>query len=205
MRTRTTIVAVMLLGATATACSGTIDDKASAAAAGSTGTGSTGTGSTGTPTTSVGEGAKAGPLRIGTGRHWSDIDTDGSPISATTTVLSYTQPAKGVRLPDAAADFSDPVWATLEVKVCADSDSTNVMVGQTPWSLGFADDTRLAAPGLSGSGVPKPEYPADGAAVRPGSCLRGKITYSLEKGTRPNQVIYGVEGRDPIEWTIPKA
>jgi len=57
---------------------------------------------------------------------------------------------------------------------------------------------------LGGSGVPKPEYPSDATAVKPGSCLRGNITYSVERGTRPDQVIYGVEGRDPVEWTIPK-
>ncbi|MFF4350336.1 hypothetical protein [Streptomyces sp. NPDC001530] len=144
-------------------------------------------------------------LKIGAGHHWSDTDTDGSHISGTTTVMGYAQPAKDVGLSDKVSDFPHPVWATLDVRLCADPTSTTVMSSQTPWSLGFPDSTRIQAPLISGSGVPKPEYPTDSAAVRPGSCLRGKITFSLERGTRPNQVIYDVEGRDPVEWAVPTA
>ncbi|MYT68151.1 MULTISPECIES: hypothetical protein [unclassified Streptomyces] len=145
------------------------------------------------------------PLKLRAGTHWSDTDNDGSHISGTTTALSYIQPATGVDLPNEAADFKNPTWAVLEVKVCADDSSTSVLVAQDPWALGFADDTRLDAPSLSGSGVPKPEYPTgNGALVRAGTCLRGKITFSLEHGTRPATVIYAPMGRDPIEWAVPK-
>lgn len=157
-----------------------------------------------TPTAAAPSKADDGPLVLGAGYHWTDTDLDGSQISGTTTALSYTQPAK-VDLPDQAADFPDPEWAILEVKLCADSTSSNVQTSQGPWNLGFPDDSRLAAPGLSGGGVPKPEYPVDGALLKPGDCLRGKITFSVEKGTRPNQIIYAVDGREPITWTVPKA
>ncbi|MFF1843063.1 hypothetical protein ACFVW9_15120 [Streptomyces sp. NPDC058217] len=146
-----------------------------------------------------------GPLQFGSGSHWSDTDDDGRPISGTTTVLSYTQPAKDVDLPDEAADFKDPVWAVLEVKVCVGAKSSAVAVSQAPWALGFRDDTRLNAPNISGSGVAKPEYATDGATVNPDSCLRGKITYSVERGTRPDRIVYGATGRDTVEWAIPKA
>lgn len=148
--------------------------------------------------------ASNGPLAFGTGHHWTDTDLDGSPVAGTTTVLAYTQPTK-VDLPDSAADFPNPEWATLEVKVCADPTSSKAQTSQGPWNLGFPDDTRVAAPGISGGGVPKPEYPVDGALLNPGECLRGKITFSVEKGTRPDRVIYAVDGRDPVTWTVPKA
>ncbi|MFB7711600.1 hypothetical protein [Streptomyces sp. NPDC056105] len=149
--------------------------------------------------------APAKPLKIGTAHHWSDTDTDGTHISGTTSVIGYTQPATGVDMPDSVSDFPHPVWTILEVKVCADDTSSNVMVSQAPWNLGFADDTRLAAPLISGAGVPKPEYPVNGAAVKPGTCLRGKILFSVDRGTRPTQVVYAPDGRDPVEWTVPKA
>ncbi|BAC73419.1 hypothetical protein AQJ43_32995 [Streptomyces avermitilis] len=147
----------------------------------------------------------AGALKIGVGHHWSDTDTDGSHISGTTTVMGYTQPAKGATLSDDVTDVPHPVWATLDVRLCADATSTTVMASQTPWSLGFPDGTRGRAPLFSGSGVPKPEYPTGSAAVRPGSCLRGKITFAVERGTRPDQVIYDVESRDPVGWAVPAA
>ncbi|MEU9370439.1 hypothetical protein AB0D71_38385 [Streptomyces avermitilis] len=28
---------------------------------------------------------------------------------------------------------------------------------------------------------------------------------AVDHGTRPNQVIYSVDDRDPVEWTVPKA
>ncbi|MFF9285410.1 hypothetical protein [Streptomyces griseosporeus] len=144
-------------------------------------------------------------LQFGSGWHWSDTDEDGKPVSGTTTVLSYTQPAPGVDLPKEAADFPDPEWSVLEVKVCADRTSNTLQVSQAPWSLGFPDDTRLDAPGLSGSGVAKPEYAIDGARVKAGACLRGKITYSVARGTRPDRIVYAPSERDPIEWAVPKA
>jgi hypothetical protein len=148
--------------------------------------------------------ASNGPLAFGTGHHWSGTDLDGSHISGTTTVLAYTQPAK-VGLPDEAADATDPEWATLEVKVCADKTSANVQTSQGPWNLGFPDDSRIKAPGYSGGGVPKPEYPVDGAILTPGECLKGKLTFDLEKGTRPNRIIYAVDGSAPVTWTVPKS
>ncbi|MFF3420307.1 hypothetical protein ACFYW9_37450 [Streptomyces sp. NPDC002698] len=194
-RTTTALTAVLLLTATATACSSSSTDNKPRTASAKTTSGAT-----------ASTAAKTSPLKIGTGHHWSDTDTDGSHISGTTTVKGYTQPIKmDGSLSHGLSDFEHPVWATLDVKLCADSSSTTVMSSQKPWTLGFPDDTRIQAPLVSGAGVPKPEYPVDSAAVTPGSCLRGKITFSMERGTRPDRIIYGPEGRDPVEWSVPKA
>ncbi|MHB9855814.1 hypothetical protein ACSYGO_42130 [Streptomyces krungchingensis] len=194
MNIRRAACATLLVAATTTACAGTGSDDGqqptTAAKAG------------GTPTASAT--AKGSALRLGSDHHWSDTDLDGSHISGTTTVVGYTQPAEGVHLGDEVSHFPHPVWAVLDVKVCADEDSTNVLVAQQPWQLGFPDGTRVAAPLISGAGVPGPEYPVDGDLVRPGTCLRGKITFSVEKGTRPDRIVYGPEGRDPVQWAVPE-
>ncbi|MFD7185503.1 hypothetical protein ACFV90_36775 [Streptomyces sp. NPDC059904] len=197
MRTRATIgllASGLLLGAL-TACSS--DSSTTPAATKQSTTAPTGS--------SDAKGKPGAPLTLGKGTRWSDTDTDGTHISGTTTALSYTQPVK-VDLPDDVADFKNPAWAVLEVKVCTDSKSATVSVSQDPWALGFPDDTRLNAPLVSGAGVPKPEYPiGDGGRITAGTCLRGKITFSLERGKRPDTVVYAPEGRDPIEWAVPKA
>ncbi|GAA3124985.1 hypothetical protein [Streptomyces echinatus] len=196
MHTRTAALAGALLAiTTATACSSEgNDDKATKPAAKPSST----------PTATASPKAASAPLRLGSGHHWSDTDLDGSHVSGTTTVLRYTQPAPGVHLVQALSDFPHPVWALIDVKVCADPTSSNVQVSQTPWKLGFPDDTQLQAPGISGAGIPKPEYPVVGSLVQPGRCLRGLITLSVEKGSRPNEIIYAPQGREPITWTVPK-
>ncbi|MFJ8791410.1 hypothetical protein [Streptomyces sp. NPDC102462] len=197
MNTRTAACTALLALAalTASCSSNSSDDKAQSKP--SKTTSSTQAKPTATPT--------PGPLKFGTGWHWTDKDEDGKPISGTTTVLSYTQPAKDVGLTPDAADSKDPEWAVLEVKVCTDAKSSAVTVSQGPWALGFPDDTRLDAPSYSGYGVPKPEYAAHGATVNPGDCLRGKITFDVEHGTRPVSIVYGAADRDTVEWAVPKA
>ncbi|MEU2734684.1 hypothetical protein ABZ656_04315 [Streptomyces sp. NPDC007095] len=195
MYARRAAVAALLVAATVTACSSnSADDKAQSK-----------------PTKAAASKAPAtatpapGPLKFGSQWRWSDTDDDGKPISGTTTVLSYTQPAKDVDLTKEVSDFAHPVWSVLEVKVCVAAKSSPVTVSQGPWALGFPDDTRLDSPNISGSGVPKPEYASNGATVNAGSCLRGKITYSVERGTRPDRIVYGSAGRDTVEWAVPKA
>lgn len=194
MHTRTAACAVLLVAATACTSSGgdKADPKPSASAPQTT--------SSPTPSAPA---AKA--LAFGSGSHWSDTDDDGRHISGTTTVMGYTQPAKDVTLPDEVSNIPNPDWAVLDVKVCIGADSATVRVAQQPWNLGYADDTRLTAPMISGSGVAEPAYSVEGAAVKPGSCYRGKITFFVKHGTRPTQVIYGVTDRDNVEWAVPKA
>lgn len=196
MHVRRAACAAILVTAAATGCSsGAADSKAQERAPKHSSA----------PAASATAKAEAAPLSLGAGRHWSDTDLDDTHVSGTTTVLSYTQPARDVDLGKEASDFAHPEWAVLEVKVCVDRSSSKVQVAQHPWALGFSDDTRISAPEISGSGVPKPEYPVEGTIVSPGSCLRGKITFSVERGTRPSQIVYAPEGREPIVWAVPKA
>ncbi|MER7836907.1 hypothetical protein ABTY98_13570 [Streptomyces sp. NPDC096040] len=185
MRIRTTVTAALLLAATATACAGGGADATGAKAS--------------RPS------AAAEALTLGSGRHWKDIDGDGSYISATTTAVSYTQPARGVNLPRYLADIPDPEWAVLEVKTCADAASTNVIVAQSPWTLRLKDGTEVKPLGLGGHGIPAPTYPVSGEAVRPGDCLRGKITFSVPKGSRPERIVYDVRRRPAVTWSVPRA
>ncbi|MER6147969.1 hypothetical protein [Streptomyces hirsutus] len=198
MNTRRAACITLLVAAVATGCSSNSDD----AKAPVTPTPSTAPTS---PSATATTDAPSGPLKFGAAHHWTGTDPEGRPVSGTTTAISYTQPATGVDLPDEAADFEDSVWAVLEVKVCADKNSNTLIVSQAPWALGFPDDTRLQAPSLTGGGVPKPEYPATEGTVKAGTCVRGKITFSVEDGTRPNQVIYAPAEQEPVEWAVPKA
>ncbi|MEU9155258.1 hypothetical protein AB0D59_33030 [Streptomyces sp. NPDC048417] len=184
MRIRTAVTAVLLLAATATACTGG------------------GAETTGAEASRASAATKV--LTLGSGRHWKDIDGDGTHISATTTAVSYTQPVKGVRLPTNLADFPDPEWAVLEVKTCADADSTNVIVAQSPWTLRLKDGTEVKPLGLKGYGVPAPAYPVSAGTVRPGSCLRGKITFGMAKGSRPDRIVYDVQRRPAVTWSVPR-
>ncbi|WP_406443486.1 hypothetical protein OHB00_43650 [Streptomyces sp. NBC_00631] len=186
MRTRTAVTAALiLLAGTATACTG------GPAVSKAPGTAST------APTA-----AKA--LALGSGRHWKDIDGDGSRISATTTAVGYTQPAKGVNLPTNLADAPDAEWAVLEVRTCADADSTNVIVAQSPWTLRLRNGTPVKPLGLAGHGIPAPVYPVSGEAVRPGTCLRGKITFAVPRGSRPDRIVYDVQRRPAVTWSVPR-
>lgn len=196
MHARRAACAILLVAAATTACTSDTDKPDAKTPAAKTSS---------EPSAKPTPAAAAEPLKIGSAHRWSDTDTDGSRISGTTTVMGYTQPAKGIDLPDEVSNIPNPDWAVLDVKVCAADDSTNVMVAQQPWSLGYADDTRLEAPNISGSGVSEPAYSTDGAAVKPGTCYRGNITFYVKKGSRPTQVIYEVDGRDPMEWVVPKA
>ncbi|MFF4895047.1 hypothetical protein [Streptomyces sp. NPDC001068] len=185
MRIRTTVAAALLLAATATACTG-----GGVATSGSVAS---------RPS------ADPKPLALGSGRHWKDIDGDGSHISATTSAVGYTQPAKGVHLPTNLADFPDSEWAVLEVRTCVDAGSTNVIVAQSPWTLRLRDGTEVKPLGLKGYGVPAPTYPVSAGTVRPGDCLRGKITFGMAKGTRPDRIVYDVRRRPAVTWTVPRS
>ncbi|MFD6490786.1 hypothetical protein ACFV99_01265 [Streptomyces sp. NPDC059944] len=187
--------AALLIAVTATACGVAADGGSNADAP------TAAAKSSGKPTLSP----TARALAFGAGSRWSDTDTDGSHISGTTTVIGYRQPARGVSLPDEASVIAHPDWAVLDVKVCAAADSTNVIVAQGPWSLRYADGTRLPAPRISAEGAAEPVYSVGGAVVRPGTCYRGKITFSVQHGSTPTGVVYDVDSRDPVEWTVPKA
>ncbi|MZD08283.1 hypothetical protein GTW43_24845, partial [Streptomyces sp. SID5785] len=121
-----------------------------------------------------------GPLKLGQAHHWTDKGPKGEAVSGTVTAIAYTHPDPRIDMVDGVSDYDNPVWVSLEVKGCIDKDSATAGFSQEPWSLAFPDDTRVNAPLISGSGTAKPEYSVQGAVVKPGGCLRGKITFSVE-------------------------
>lgn len=146
-----------------------------------------------------------GPLALGKVHRWGGKDEKGNRIVGTVTAVAYRQPASEVDLPQEVSDFDKPDWVVLEVKGCVGADSATVSFSQAPWALRFDDDTRLNSPQITGDGTAKPEYPVDAVKVKAGDCLRGKITFSVERGSRPIEAIYGRGEDDPVEWAIPKA
>lgn len=156
------------------------------------------------PAASPSPSKEEGPLKLGEAHHWSDKDENGAAVSGTVTAIAYTQPDPRIDMTGAASDYENPDWVSLEVKGCIDKNSATSGFSQEPWSLGFPDDTRVNAPLISGYGTAKPEYSVQGAAVKPGGCLRGKITFSVEGGTRPTLIIWAPVDKDPVEWAVPK-
>ncbi|MGW1799001.1 DUF4352 domain-containing protein [Streptomyces sp. NPDC001984] len=190
MRTRTAITAVLLLGATTTACSSSGGEPETIRVTVT---------QTATTTPGAADDAKAddGPLKI---RATATVrDSDGTTVKAT--VLAYTQPEKGPAPPD--KELGGDAWATAEVKVC--NVQGDISVSQFPWSLSYPDDTRIEVTGLNGGDLPKPEFPTDDVAVKPGDCLRGKIPFPVPSSKRPDRIVYAPDGSEPVEWAVPKA
>lgn len=144
---------------------------------------------------------KASALALGQATRWSDKKYG---ISGTTTALAYTQPVSVPSVDLKSIDYAkDSQWATLDVKVCTDASSKTISVSQTPWQLAFKDSTRTPAPSISGSGIPKPEFPTADTDVLAGDCVRGLISFVVDKGTRPDRIVYDTQDSDPIVWTVP--
>ncbi|MFE9296582.1 DUF4352 domain-containing protein [Streptomyces niveus] len=140
-------------------------------------------------------------LKIGAEYSW-ESDVDGYTATGATTVLSYEQPVKGTSLPGEGLGLADPEWAAVEVKVC-NAGPDPISVSQLPWSLRFPDDTRADTTGLNGGDLPKPEFPTEDTVVRADDCLRGKIPFAVERGTRPDLIVYTPSASSPVEWTVP--
>ncbi|WP_392839986.1 hypothetical protein [Streptomyces sp. LN500] len=147
--------------------------------------------------------APPAPLALGTISSWKN-SYEGKAANDTAVALAYTQPARGLDLPidSVAGEFDNPEWAILEVKAC-NTKGINITVSQGPWALRFPDDTRIEAPFISGGGVPKPEYPTSDKLLRPGDCIRGKLLFAVEKGKRPDRIVYSAGTLEPVEWAVP--
>ncbi|MER7968692.1 DUF4352 domain-containing protein [Streptomyces sp. NPDC096080] len=189
MHTRTAVVAVLLLGAAATACS--------------SGTPKTVTVTqtvTATPSSEPASDANAGVLKMGTKKTMTDADNN---LHFTVQALEYQQPYKGPQ-PQKPEDFQGgDIWATANVKVCNVA-GANLTVDQSVWSLAYEDGTSIEVTGSTGGDMPKPEYPMD-KTVRPGRCAAGLIAYPVPSKKRPARLVYEPQGSEPTEWTVPKA
>lgn len=192
MHTRTALITVALLLAALTACSSSNNDGPKPAAASPADA----------PAKATPSPAPAKPLAFGTSQKWTNTGNQAA-ATGTTTVLSYTQPAT-VDFPADTLGVAHPVWVIIEVKVC-NTKGASITVSQEPWALTFPDDTRTPAPILGGAGLPTGTIPAEGAPVAADHCLRGKVPFAIEKGQRPERIIYGPHGSEPTEWTVPAA
>lgn len=137
-------------------------------------------------------------MKIGDAHRW-EIAIDGLQANGSTTVLACEQPAKGTSSPGEGLGLADPEWATVEVKVCNNGPDM-ISASQTPWTLAFADGTRVETTGLNGGDLPRPEFPTLDTPVKTGDCLRGKIPFAVERGERPERIVYTPSESAPVEW-----
>ncbi|MFI8823412.1 DUF4352 domain-containing protein [Streptomyces sp. NPDC053431] len=130
------------------------------------------------------------------------VDDTQNGVKFTTTVLAYTQPAKGPQPPDVTTQGGD-VWATVEAKIC-NVEGKTVTVSQFPWSLAYADGTIVEITGSTGGDLPKPEFPMD-EPVKAGRCVKGKIPFAVMAKQRPERIVYAPQSLadNPVEWAVP--
>ncbi|MEW2808600.1 DUF4352 domain-containing protein [Streptomyces massasporeus] len=191
MRNRTTIAAIAVIGATATACSSGDSAKPAPTV-------------TVTKTITASQDTQAatdtsnGVLEMGAKRDAVDGTND---LHITVQALEYQQPYKGPQ-PQKPQDFQGgDTWATVKVKVC--TIKGDVEVSQFPWSLAYEDGTNVEVTGSSGGDMPKPEFPM-GKKVLPGRCAAGLIAFPVDSKQRPDRLVYEPEFGEPTEWAIPK-
>lgn len=186
MRTRLTAATVLLLVAlTGCSSSGTAEPAAepsSSPAAVST-----------TPTPPS---APQVALKMGTTWEW-DSPSDG--VSGTVTVLDYKQGFTSHVDPKDAGGGDE--WAYIELKTCSTRGTFFATAG--PWTLAYADSSRVKPAGFHPVDFPRPEY-VDGTKLTDGKCLRGKLGFTVPAGLRPDTVVYAPESVDlPQEWAVP--
>ncbi|MGW6395892.1 hypothetical protein ACWFR1_36550 [Streptomyces sp. NPDC055103] len=122
-------------------------------------------------------------------------------VEVNVTASKYIQPASADFSPaEVSAGAKGDEWAALEVKLC--SVKGNIEAHQNSWQLATADGARIDSEFASGG--PKPEFPAGGAKLAAGDCVRGNIMFAVPKGTRPTTAVYAPASIDePKKWTIP--
>jgi hypothetical protein len=206
MRTRTTTAAVLLAaGLTLTACSSGGDDNSKATHTNP----APPTTSAPAPTTTTPSPTHAAPLRLGETREWTGTQTDDSgqdvTNSGTVTAYGYEQPtATGAPSPQEAFGASSKgyVWGAVDLKVC--STGGTFTVSNSPWSLGYSDDTIVEPSDTGYDDFPKPEFPMGDVTLTEGRCVRGKVVFPVPGKRRPVAVIYSPDGiDDPVLWAVP--
>ncbi|MGW0122155.1 hypothetical protein [Streptomyces sp. NPDC003327] len=140
----------------------------------------------------------AAPLTFGSTHAWEDAE---AAVSGTSAVLGYQQ---GITSVGSAAEESgnkNYVWAALELKVC--SNKGVFVATTTPWTLSYADGSRIEPSSSTWDDFPKPEFPLE-TKLTPGKCVRGKVVFPVPGDSRPETVVYSPESMDvPVEWAVP--
>lgn len=195
MRTRTTAAAATALMLTLNACSSDTEATPSR--------------STITPTEATPSPSKTKPsptptqaaMKLGQALAWDEPEND---LAGTAQVISYEQDvAKSTTSADEEFGTSGYVWAALEIKVC--STKGTFFSSSMPWTLAYADSSRIEPSSSTYEGFPRPAFPIE-TKLTAGKCVRGKIVYPVPGGQRPTTVVYAPQSdMDPAEWTVPKA
>lgn len=135
----------------------------------------------------------ASPHRLGT------TQTNASP-SATVTVTAFAYRALRSPYPPQRKGY---VWAGVNAKTCITTNSTGKKIPVTfyPWSLQFADDTKIGpATQWSEDQFTVPIFTS--RALDAGGCLRGWVVFEVPAGKRPTRVVYAPAGNTPTEWAV---
>lgn len=191
MRIRTTTAGILtVLALTLTACGGSDsgDDKPAVSKASDTPTPAT----TPTPTPSKQE------LELNVG---DTANVDGDNGRFTVAALSYQDTSIHSSIPGLLKDGQK--WALVDAKMCNNTGQT-VPATPFPWSLAYADGSRVESTVITGTDLPGPLYPEE-TKVKNGDCVRGNIVFQVPKEGRPERVVYAPDViDDPVEWQVTK-
>lgn len=119
------------------------------------------------------------------------------------TVAALTYRDSGIRsdIPGLLQDGQK--WALLDAKVCNHTGQT-VPASPFPWSLAYADGTRVESTAITGTDLPGPMYPEE-TKLKDGDCVRGNIVFEVPEEGRPERVVYAPDVLDdPLEWQVTK-
>jgi hypothetical protein len=141
------------------------------------------------------------PLALSVGQETTFSDTE----------VTMRVAALGLQIPAAVEDTRQPedagapvgyVWAALDVRLCVDATSTDVdvSVSDQPWSLAYADGSRIQAD-AGYHGLVRPAFPLADTVVPVGDCLRGNILFEVPPSPRPARVVYAGT-TPPIDWAV---
>ncbi|MFF4356915.1 hypothetical protein [Streptomyces sp. NPDC001604] len=192
MRTRTTVAAVLLLGATA--CSSNDAKPAPTVTVTKTAASSPG---------SAAPSASSATYAFGQPWEFESSEGNASTFDGTVTVLGYKQGVTSVGSASEEAGQSGYVWAYADLKLCVTQGSYSD--DNTSWTLYYSDGSRIDPSSSTYDDFPKPEFPVQ-VTVTEGKCARGKLVFPVPEGKRPASVLYSPPGlATPTEWTVPKA
>jgi hypothetical protein len=116
------------------------------------------------------------------------------------TAYRYRQPvAKSAPEPDGQPGYE---WGALDVKVCAAADAPESAISNEPWTLRYADATGAGPSSTGYDSFPKPEYIWGEEQLRPGSCVRGWITFPVPEKQRPVTAEYATLDGEFAAWSL---
>ncbi|MFI0484901.1 hypothetical protein [Actinomadura sp. 9N215] len=99
-------------------------------------------------------------------------------------------------------------FAGLDAGVCLKKtpDGAPAGISIDPWSLAYADDTRVEPATTVAESFSVPLYPQLDKSVGVGDCVRGWVVFEVAKGKRPVRTTYTPTNTDTparsLQWVI---